>query len=339
MSVQSPAYIPLHRVATALPFMDYLHQYGAPLERELQRARLPVLAMNDPDCFIPSRNYWNFIANVANREGIKDLGFLVGLHSGANAADPGLAKQLARLPSLHQALDRLCKIATTEISQVALWLEPAGSNSQRLHYRTSFGPEHPAYVHFQWYGLMAVIAAIRLFAGRHWHPRQIGLGTTTTPGETIRQYFPHARFHTGQEHSFIGISNRLLGKPPQVDEDLFELSSRYKKIRPPRDFTGTLRLALRSYLMDGAPSVELAADIAGLSTRTLQRRLADEGWSYRDLLNEVRFEAAVDLMQDTDHAISDIASLLGYSDPSHFARAFRRMAGVSPREYLQSLSA
>ncbi|MDH3889417.1 MAG: AraC family transcriptional regulator [Gammaproteobacteria bacterium] len=335
MSDQSATYIPLHRVATAQPFMDYLHQQGAPVERELQRAYLPVQAMNDPDCFIPSHHYWNFIANVANREGIKDLGFLVGLHSGANAADPGLAKQLARLPSLHQALDRLCKIASTEISQVALWLEPAGSNSQRLHYRTSFGPEHPAYVHFQWYGLMAVIAAIRLFAGRHWHPRQIGLGTTTQPGETIRQYFPHARFHTRQTHCFIGISNRLLGKPPQVDEDLFEASPRYKKIRPPRDFIGTLKLALRSYLMDGAPSVELAADIAGLSTRTLQRRLADEGWSYRELLNEVRFEAAVDLMQDTDYAISDIASLLGYSDPSHFARAFRRMAGVSPREYMQ----
>ena len=338
MSDQSPTYIPLHRVATALPFMDYLHQYSAPVEHELQRANLPVLAMNDPDCFIPSRQYWNFIANVANREGIKDLGFLVGLHSGANAADPGLAKQLVRLPSLHQALDRLCKIASTEISQVALWLEPTGSNSHRLHYQTSYGPDHPAYVHFQWYGLMAVIAAVRLFAGKRWHPRQIGLGTTRRPGQSIRQYFPHARFHTGQAHCFIGISNRLLGKPPQLDEDLFESSLRYKKIRPPRDFIGTLKLALRSYLMDGAPSVELAADIAGLSTRTLQRRLADEGWSYRDQLAEVRYEAAVDLMQNTDLAITDIDSLLGYSDPSHFARAFRRLAGVSPREYLQSLS-
>ena len=335
MPVQSYTYIPLHRVATALPFMDYLHQYGAPLERELQRARLPVLAMDDPDSFIPSRNYWNFIANVANREGIKDLGFLVGLHSGANAADPGLAKQLARLPSLHQALERFCKIATTEISQVALWLEPADRHTHRLHYRTSFGREHPAYVHFQWYGLMATMAAIRLFAGKRWHPRQIGLGTTTKPGQNIRQYFPHARFHTGQEHCFIGLGNRLLGKPPQPDEDLFQSSPRYKKIKPPRDFIGTLKLALRSYLRDGAPDLELAADIANLSTRTLQRRLADAELTYRDLLAEIRYETAIDLMRNTDSTITDIATLLGYSDPSHFARAFRRMAGVSPRKYLQ----
>jgi AraC-like DNA-binding protein len=44
----------------------------------------------------------------------------------------------------------------------------------------------------------------------------------------------------------------------------------------------------------------------------------------------VHYETAIDLMQDTD-----IATLLGYSDPSHFARAIRRMAGVSPREFRQ----
>jgi AraC-like DNA-binding protein len=38
--------------------------------------------------------------------------------------------------------------------------------------------------------------------------------------------------------------------------------------------------------------------------------------SYRDLLNEVRYETAIDLMQNTVNTITDIASLPGYSDPS-----------------------
>ena len=69
------------------------------------------------------------------------------------------------------------------------------------------------------------------------------------------------------------------------------------------------------------------------STRTLQRRLADEGLSYRDLLDELRYETALDLLQDPENTITEVANLLGYSDPSHFSRAFRRMAGVSPGEY------
>ena len=327
--------IPLHRVATAMPFINYLHQAGAPVERELIRASLPIMAMDDPDCFIPSRNYWDFVANVADREGIKDLGFRVGLQVGADAADPGLARRLAKLSSLHKALEQFCKFATIEISQVALWLEPAENNTHRLHYQTSFGIEHPAYVHFQWYGLMATLAAIRLFAGKRWQPRKIGLGSTTKPGKTVQTHFPKTDFTTGQAHCFISISNRLLGKPPQLDEDVSGSSTRYSRIKPPRDFIGTLKLALRGYLRDGAPSLELAAGIADLSTRTLQRRLAGEGMSYRDLLDAVRYETAIDLMQDTEITITEIANMLGYSDPSHFARAFRRMAGVSPHEYMR----
>ena len=62
---------------------------------------------------------------------------------------------------------------------------------------------------------------------------------------------------------------------------------------------------------------------------------AYEELSYRDLLDAVRHKTAIDLMQDTANTVTDITNLLGYTDLSHFARAFRRMAGVSPREYLQ----
>ena len=325
--------IPLHRVAAVMPFIDHLHQAGAPVERELRRARLPVLSMGDPDSFIPSRMYWTFIANAARHKGMEDLGFRVGLESGANAADPGLARRLAKSPTLHLALERFCQLASSEISRVALWLEPADKKSHRLYYRTSYGSEHPACVHFQWYGLMATMAAIRLFAGQRWQPYEIGLETDRTPSKTIRAYLPDTRFIQGQEKCFITLDNRTLAKQPRLEEDEFLSSPRYARIKPPGDFTGTLKLALRSYLSDGIPSLELAAEIAGLSSRTLQRRLADEGLTYRELLDECRYEAAVWLIENTEHNISEIASQVGYTDPSHFARAFRRVAGVSPREY------
>jgi AraC-like DNA-binding protein len=327
--------IPLHRVATVIPFIDYLHQHGAPVEHELRRACLPLSAMDDPDCFVPSRNWWTFVANVSGHKGMEDLGFQVGLQSGANAADPGLARRLVRLPTLHQALERFCKIGSSEISRVALWLVPADNSTHRLHYRTSFGSDHPAYVHFQWYGLLATINTIRLFTGGRWQPREIGLATGETPGETIRGYFSNARFLSGQPDCFITLSNHILGKQPRLDEDDLLSIPRYSKIEPPDDFIGTLKLALHSYLRDGAPSVELAADIAGLSPRTLQRRLAREDLTYRQLLVETRYETAVELLQANTHSITEITSRLGYANATHFARAFRGIAGVNPRTYRQ----
>jgi len=326
--------LPLHRVATVLPYIAYMQQQGVQVEDELRRANLPVSAMYDPGCFIPSRNYWDFIANVAEREGMKDLGFIVGLQSGANAADLGLTKRLMRLPTLHEALNQFCTIASAEISQVALWLEPSDKNNHHLHYRTSYGIEHPAYVHFQWYGLMALIAVIRIFTGGLWQPKQIGLGTNKEPSLSIRKYIPDTHFYLKQEHCFISISKRLLGKPLKVKDDLPQSLPYNPGIKVPGDFIGRIKLALRSYLMDSVPTLKLVADITGLSTRTLQRQLANNGLTYRDLLAEVRCETAIELMQKTNLTITDIASQLGYSDGAHFARNFRRITGVSPHEYI-----
>lgn len=325
---------PLHRVATVLPFIIYLRQQNVPIEKELIRAKLPVAAITDPDCFIPSKNYWNFIANVAERERVQDMGFVVGLKSGSNAADLGMSKRLLQLPTLNQALVEFCKIASSEISQVSLWLEAKDANTHRLYYQTSYGREHPAYEHFQWYGLMATIAAIRLFLGRHWNPTELGLGSIKTPSVKILEYFPNTRFINEQPVCFITLSNSLLGNPLQPDKDELENSIFYSRIKAPSDYIGALKLVLRSYLRDKAPSLELVAAITDQSTRTLQRQLVDEGLTYRELLTAVRIETAIELMQNTDMNITDIASQLSYADPTNFTRSFRRVAGVSPREYM-----
>jgi transcriptional regulator GlxA family with amidase domain len=50
------------------------------------------------------------------------------------------------------------------------------------------------------------------------------------------------------------------------------------------------------------------------------------------LLDQVRFEKGAEMLRETDAKIIDVAYATGYSDPAHFARAFRRIAGITPRE-------
>lgn len=82
---------------------------------------------------------------------------------------------------------------------------------------------------------------------------------------------------------------------------------------------------------DGTP-VTLAgfAAEAGLSERTLQRRLRERGTRFRDLLEEARRRIASDLLTATDTPVAEIAWRLGYSEPTSFNHAFRRWTGVSP---------
>jgi AraC-like DNA-binding protein len=99
------------------------------------------------------------------------------------------------------------------------------------------------------------------------------------------------------------------------------------------DFPGSVRQAIRSRLEEGLPDVGRSAGLAGMSVRTLQRRLADEGTSYSRLVDEERFGMAVRKVVAPGTKLIEIALDLGYSDPAHFTRAFRRWAGVAPREF------
>ncbi len=76
-----------------------------------------------------------------------------------------------------------------------------------------------------------------------------------------------------------------------------------------------------------------AADILHLETRTLRRRLKAEGTSFRYIQQEVRCHLACTYLISTDLSLSDIASLIGYHDPSTFNRAFIGWLGTSPASY------
>jgi AraC-like DNA-binding protein len=65
----------------------------------------------------------------------------------------------------------------------------------------------------------------------------------------------------------------------------------------------------------------------------MQRRLAEVGLTYREVLERARYERATFLLAQRGMAVADIARQLGYGEPTHFSRAFRRMSGLSPLEY------
>jgi len=66
------------------------------------------------------------------------------------------------------------------------------------------------------------------------------------------------------------------------------------------------------------------------SPRQLQKRLSDQGLSFKDLIEEVRRERALRLLRDTSQAIGDIAQACGYTEVSPFHRAVRRWTGPTP---------
>ena len=90
---------------------------------------------------------------------------------------------------------------------------------------------------------------------------------------------------------------------------------------------------LRKSVLKGDPQLKNIAREMGIGTRTLQRKLKEQGSSFRGLFNKVRREMAEQYLRDSDLGINEIAYLLGYSQPCEFHRAFRAWVGTTPQRY------
>lgn len=89
---------------------------------------------------------------------------------------------------------------------------------------------------------------------------------------------------------------------------------------------------------DGYPSLTQLADQLHLSSRTLKRRLQQQGTSFSLMQEDLRRRDAKRLLGEGKLAVQQVASLLGYRDPANFSRAFQRWQGETPSQYRRRLS-
>jgi len=94
-----------------------------------------------------------------------------------------------------------------------------------------------------------------------------------------------------------------------------------------------VRRVIETQIGAGSASQEAVARALGMSTRSLQRGLRDEGLRYGDVLGEALKRAGTRLMGDRRRSLDDVAVALGYSETSSFARAWRRLTGEPPARY------
>jgi AraC-like DNA-binding protein len=100
-------------------------------------------------------------------------------------------------------------------------------------------------------------------------------------------------------------------------------------------FASDVQRALASRVAGGDASIAAVGREFAMSDRTLQRRLAAEGASYQELLDEARKEAAGRHLSNSTLAIGEVAYLVGYSEPAPFHRAFKRWYGMTPDVFRQ----
>ena len=158
--------------------------------------------------------------------------------------------------------------------------------------------------------------------------------------------FFHSPVSFGWPTSSIELSKQWLDRPsPYYQQEAWQQSQLSLEARlreygtlSGHGFSGYVRSCLRASQLP-LPQLALIAQRLNVSARTLNRRLKDEGTSFRELRNNVLCEWATRYLSESEVSVEAIAAALGYDDTSNFRRAFRKWTGDSPGSYRNAVHA
>ncbi len=188
--------------------------------------------------------------------------------------------------------------------------------------------------------LCLLVSTVRMLSGGKLNPVAVRLERPEpSPSEPFRKLF-RAPVLFGQPESVLefaasDLDERLPAGNAELARQNDELVARYLARIEREHVSSRLRSWLVEQLAGGEPTEEAAARVLGMSLRNLQRRLQEEGTTYRKALNSTREEIARTYLEGRRTSVTEIAFLLGFSDSNSFSRAFRRWTGQSPRAYCQ----
>lgn len=317
---------PITRLAHPFAFGAFCRHIGAPVDRHLRSQGLPLYS-DSPDGFVPVKKAWGFFDAMAQAEDPM-LGWYTGKFVGDRYLNHNLLQKLETAPTLYQALKKLIQMVSSEASHLQLGIiERPDDILFYTHYPTF--EDWPGYTSSQAYQLEIYLDLMRQFLGRHWVPEEIGIEYPTVP-QVAREHFHDCRILTNQRLGYIAVPRACLHMPSrrsaqQQEGDSLLLTKAF-------NYADTLRFLLKTYLADGYPSASKAASLMDTSVRTMARRLSKCGVSYQAVVDEVRFDAARELLRNTDQSIGSISRSVGFDDPANFTRMFRRIAGLTPRQ-------
>ena len=188
-----------------------------------------------------------------------------------------------------------------------------------------------------------IVHMCRVSFGADFKPLRVSFSHVGQGCRQKRQEFFRSPIEYGSDQDCIVFDKEQVRKPlSTANVELAHASDKIIADFLPHLESGTTASRVKALLVDLLPSGEtteegLAASL-NLSRSSLQRRLREEGSTYRALLQEVRCDLAERMLSDSSKTLNEISFLLGFGDLSAFSRAFKRWTGVAPSSFRASSS-
>ncbi len=326
------------RVAAIIALRPLMDSLGVAWSDLRAAAGVPGDPFDDPEKLISFREGSRFLGLCADRSGCAHLGVLTGSHTSLQAL--GMVAHLARAaPDVRSALALVSRYLTLTDGGGLASLSEDERYASYGYAIYEPGVEHAEIVYDH---VMAVAwNVLRELCGSAWLPHQVMLARRRPADLRPYRNFFRAPLRFDADQSAVVFDRGWLDQPIATADAarLRELLAEVRRVEA--QATGTLpelvrRVLRRQLLSDNASMASVAAELS-MHRRTLDRKLASFSVSYQALNDEVRYEVARQLLDDTEMPVIAIAQSLHYNDTSAFTHAFRRWSGSSPTQWRQSM--
>lgn len=314
-----------------------LEEQNLPLPAVLRRAGLPAGFFQQEKIFVTTEELFALWAAIAETSGDPAIGLKLGSEPRIERYDPAMIAAL-HSHSLRDALQRMSRYKQLTCPEKIRVECQGGECTVKFLWLLAEDAEPAVIVDLC---LSWILSIGRRGIGGSLTPLRLDLTRKPEHREMLEDHYG-CRVKFKADHNALVFRESDLDRPfvthnaemlavlgPQLDEELRTHQSR-------QSVHEQVKLSLKRLLAGQRPSIQEVARALGLSSRTLQRRLTESGFTFQRVLEEARRELAAHYLRHSGLELNEIAYLLGYDDPNSFFRAFHDWEGTTPGQWRSS---
>jgi len=321
--------MPLVRLRLINPFIAELQRRNVDSIPLLERVGLPREMPIADEVFVPAGSVYEFLEIAAEAAGDRYLGATVGRDIDLELWPP-FAESMDAATSINELLSHFVVNANHHATSVKMTLHTEGVRS-RFSFRRALSPDTPPSQNDAFYVGM-LVTLFRRSLGDRWQATQV-LAEVCDPGAIPADLGPLTLVQGDNRGVSFGFPSEWLFEPFSRRFFTREHQRNQEFVSPPVTLIDSLREALLPHIHEADLTVERGAAICGYEKRKLSRILKSKGTTLVGEIARLREEHAARELEESSRKIADIATSVGFKDPTVFSRAFKNWTGQSPQVY------
>jgi AraC-like DNA-binding protein len=318
------------RSASLTNYVEVARAVGLDPHQMLRAAKISRDVLLDPDIRIPAASVAQLLEASARAANVEDIGLrLAELRQFSNLGP--LAFVVREEPTLRRALESMVRYMSLQNEALAMRVEEMDG---LVVIRLQLLSDQPGSLR-QAIELAAgvMFRMLSVFLGSSWRARSICFAHAPPESQgAYQRVFGMPALFNQDFDGIVCVGKDLEAPLPSYDPVMAQQVKRYLGTLLAQSNTtmaDKVRKLVYALLPSGMCSIDRVAQHLGVDRRTVHRRLAQDGTTYSDIVNEARAGLATRYIENRARPLSEVATLLGFSSLSAFSRWFGNQFGCS----------